>query len=387
MVRLSLAVLAATTALCTTAHAATVQALFSDQTKDQVLFAKDLNGDGDTNDPGEVTVFFDGNNGSGLTAPTRNVFQLVQSKAGDVYVGDGTSDTVYRLRDRNGDNNAQGAGEASVWFSANNAGGLPLQTANGVAEGPDGAIYIVQADTKGKPTRDVVYRTQDLNGDGDANDPGEATVWLDLTALSSSSSPFEISFDKGVAYIADTSGGSPRIYRAEDKDGDGKVDASEVRQFVQAKDKIFALSVEASNGNLFSYDFFKDALVRYTDLNGNGVIDIDTERFVAWDASKIIDGAVFDFSIKGNRGFVTVNDFNNNDKLFSLVDLNGDGDFMDPGEYSAFLTFSEQGTYPLRPRSIISYQSVAPVPLPASAVLLAGALGALGLRRRKTQSA
>jgi hypothetical protein len=32
--------------------------LVSDQTRDEVLLATDLNGDGDTNDPGEVKTFF-----------------------------------------------------------------------------------------------------------------------------------------------------------------------------------------------------------------------------------------------------------------------------------------------------------------------------------------
>jgi len=128
MRRSTIAICIATTSLSSPVTAAPLSALFSDQTTDQVLYAADLNNDGDANDAGEVRVFFDSNNASGLTSPSSNVFQLTQSAAGDVYVGDGGSDTVYRLRDRNGNDNAQDAGEASVWFSSENANGFALQT-------------------------------------------------------------------------------------------------------------------------------------------------------------------------------------------------------------------------------------------------------------------
>jgi len=373
----------AATSLSTPAFASSVHALFSDQTHDQVLYAADLNGDGDANDAGEVKVFFDGENASGLSAPTGSVFQLTQSESGDVFAGDGATDTVYRLRDRNGNNDAQDAGEASVWFSSDNANGYTLQTANGVAVGGDGAVYIVEADTVGNPNGDAVYRTVDLNGDGDANDAGESSIWLDLTALAPSSSPFEITFDGDAAFITDTAGGNPRIYRAEDLDGDGTVENGEVVEFVAQGDAPFALSVAAGGGSLFAQDLFTDGLIRYIDFDGNGTINIATESSVLWDPTGYLDGAIFDFAIDGNQGLVPSNEFNDNDQILALFDLNNDGDFLDLGETTTFLSFSDHGQYPLRPRAVTFYNSVAPVPLPASALYLIGALAGLGLWRRR----
>ena len=186
-------------------------------------------------------MFFDGSNASGLATPTDNIFTVEQTSDKSVFVGDGSSDAVYRLRDLNRDGDANDAGEAAVWFDANNAEGLALVTPNGIAEGPDGAIYITNAGVTSSPD-DVVYRTEDLNGDGDANDAGEATVWLDLQtiqlagggALGSAAVPFDIVFDGEVAYVNDLTGGSvvDIIHRIEDLDGNGSISPDEVTSFI-----------------------------------------------------------------------------------------------------------------------------------------------------------
>lgn len=384
MYRATLAALVLTTALSSNANAQAFEAIFSDQSTDQVLFTMDINNDGDVNDPGEVTVFFDANNASGLESPSGNVYTLAQGNAGEVYAGDGDTDTVYLLRDLNGDNNAQGVGEATVWFSADNAEGNPLQTPNGLARGADGAVYVVQADTVGSPTQDVVYRTVDLNGDGDANDEGESSVWLDLGALALGSSPFEIDFDGNVAYIADTAGGSPRTYRAEDANGNGVIDSDEVNQFIRSDDFIFALSVYAEGGDVFNYNLMSDEILRYRDSDGNNVIDLSTESTTVIDVSSIVDGAIFDLAFRDNEMLMTVNAFNDDDQLLRFIDLNADGDFMDDGELSVLLQQSVQGEYPMRPRSIIYYTAAntTAVSVPSTGLLLGTVFLSLVLRRR-----
>ena len=176
-----------------------------------------------------------------MTEPTGNVFTIFQSDSGAVFYGDGDTDRVYRLFDGNLDADALDQGEAIVWFTDSES--TPLPTPNGIAEGTDGAIYIVNAGTGSSPA-DVVYRTIDLNGDNDALDEGESSVWLDLTILNPSSSAFDIEFIGDVAYISDLVGGDDDvIYRAEDLDGNGTVEANEANIFIQDGNE-FGVSVD-----------------------------------------------------------------------------------------------------------------------------------------------
>ncbi|CAN0603398.1 unnamed protein product, partial [Ectocarpus sp. 12 AP-2014] len=135
--------------------------LVADQGLDGLYRSQDLNGDGDANDTGETSIFFNGDNASGLENPSSNIFTILQSRSGELYVGDGTSDSVYRLSDNNRDGDAQDSGEAQVWFSEDNAAGLTLPTPNGIGEDSENNVYIVNAGTSSSPS-DGIYRTRDL---------------------------------------------------------------------------------------------------------------------------------------------------------------------------------------------------------------------------------
>ncbi|MEO0645176.1 MAG: hypothetical protein AAFZ17_03305 [Cyanobacteria bacterium J06650_10] len=331
-----------------------------DQRLDKIFLTQDLNQDGDANDPSEVSVYFDGTNASGLADPTGNVFTIYQSASGAVFYGDGDTDSVYRLRDRNQDGDALDAGEATIWFAPTD--GLP--TPNGVAEGSDGAIYIVNAGTRSTPA-DVVYRTVDLNGDGDAQDQGESSIWLDLATLNPSSSAFDIEFIGDVAYISDLVGGDDDVvYRVEDLDGSGTIETNEASVFIQDGNEFgvpldFGIAVDGQNVYVWeSLDFGgPQSIYRLRDRNGTGTIDAANEAFEIWNTDALPTGFDsfngFAIAVGPERELVvTSNGFDGENNLFRLVDSNGDGDYFDSGKTIVYLSQSVNGTTPERARAV-----------------------------------
>ena len=345
--------------------------LLGDQGDDKVYLFVDNNGDGDSADDGERLVFFDETNANGIKTPTNNVFNIAQASDGFVYIGDGSTDSVYRLIDLNRDGDANDVGESNVWFSdEDNAAGFTLPTPNGIVEGPDGAIYVVNAGTGSAP-QDAIYRTEDLNGDGDANDEGEATLYLDLSALVPSSSAFDISFIGDRGYLADTRGfETDAIYTFRDDDGSGTIEEDEL--------SIFALDdpddgpidfAQAADGDsivvweLFDFDTGVSSVLRLTDLDGSGAIDQPDETVEIWNTEQL--PSVFEnfagFSIASDgegRLALTSNDSDRfGDNVYILEDLNGDGDYFDVGETNILASRAFDDSALDRPRAVEFYEA------------------------------
>jgi hypothetical protein len=261
-----------------------------------------------------------------------------------VFYTDGSSDSVYRLMDLNGDGDAQDAGEANVWFSdTGNFHGFRLPTPNSVFQDSTGATYVTNAGTGSLPF-DAVYRTLDFNGDGDAQDEDEASLWIDLQTIAQPSSVFDITFIGDTAYIADTRGSDPDvIYRASDDNADGVIDASELTVFIDDNNPYgvqIATALVSDLQSLYVSESVSSQLqgvYRLTDLDGSGAIDQASEAALVWDENHVPDGYLMASSfgmavgpnselLVGSAGAAEA------DNIFRLIDLNGDGDCMDAGE-------------------------------------------------------
>ena len=257
-----------------------------------------------------------------------------------------------------------------MWFSSANAGGHPLVTPNGIADGPDGAIYVVNAGVSSTP-QDAIYRTVDLNGDGDANDAGEATVWLNLQSVNAASSAFDLSFIGGVAYLTDTNGGTPdTVYRIEDKNGDGDAaDAGEATVFISDTESYGApidIANAAQGNSILTYTWIGNAgdpprVYRLTDLDGSGAIDDAAEAEEIWNWDYMPEGfaASVGFSIAGGANGDVIITTNAGDasgrNVVRLTDLNNDGDFMDVDETVIALSNAIDAAIAGRPRAVTYY--------------------------------
>lgn len=329
--------------------------LVADQSLDAIYYTNDRNGDGDADDPNEVIIYYTG-------AGSTNIYTIFQSIGGHVFFGDGDSDGVYRLRDLNYDCDAMDPNEFNAWFTNNNAEGLVIASPGGVWETADGAVYVLNAGTVTTPP-DAIYQTVDLNGDGDAEDAGESKMWFDIETLVMGSVPFELVFLGDVAYFTDADG-SDKIMRVEDLDGDGQIDAGEFSIFIDETNPygVMMFSALATDYvSLYVIDSSGDnqTLFRLTDLNGNGVIDDASEAVAVWDELCIPPGfgmtGTFAVAVgPGGEIAVTSNgtDTGNQDNVFRLVDLNGDGDFFDTDETIVWAQGNGDGPFVERARAV-----------------------------------
>jgi len=313
--------------------------LVGDQDLDSIFLTRDMNGDGDADDDGEALVYYHDPNYA-----TNNLSTIFQSDSGCIFYADVETKGVYRLCDLNGDCDAQDPGEFNLWFGLGNAGEFPVTVPNGVWE-TGGAVYVMNAGSTSTPA-DAIYRTVDLNADGDAQDTGEATLWMDVQNLVANSAAFELVFIGEVAYWADSLGGSPdAVMRAEDVSGNGVIEPGEFNVFIDEAGGygVGIFSALATDGvSLYVIDSTgtPQVLFQLTDLNDSGTIDSSSEVVSVWDETHLPAGyelsGTFAIAIGPGGDFVITsngsNDPGTTDNVFRLSDLNGDGDYFDDGE-------------------------------------------------------
>lgn len=209
-----------------TSHAIALDPIYvCDIDGDRIWRLEDLGGDGDFNDAGEAVLFY-ADTWAGVFPLSANS-GVRMAPNGSVFVSDTTEDYVLQLVDLNGDGNTDDAGEVTIWFdgrAGGNASGVLMNSGFSFCIDAQGLLWVASASTA--TGVDAILRLEDVNGDGDANDLGEALEYYLPPVSASLPQATGIGLDGRVYYTENgTAPGFPKgIYRLEDLDLSGTID-------------------------------------------------------------------------------------------------------------------------------------------------------------------
>ena len=335
----------------------------TDTTNDSIWLCKDLDYNGDYNGVGETSLFYSDAIGPFILGNNNGITVDV---AGRVYVCDTSEDKVFRFVDADGNGNSHDPGEATIFFDGDptvNLSGIQMVSPNDLTMDLFGVMYIAEANN-GSGGIDSIIRLEDLNADGDANDLGEATYYYQpVTAGSTGDSIPNDVFLGADGHIYYVEGGStgvvPKdVYRLDDANGDGFIDPlTEVASFfsppAQSATPFFWSLTQDAAGYFYIADSGNELIWRFRDHNADNVIDPLTEASIWWQTSG--SSLIWDLTAASD-GSLYVAESQTPDRVVRMFDANGDG-VIDPvtevtEPYSDLLSTSDIGN----PRDLIFEQ-------------------------------
>ncbi|MBL9031298.1 MAG: hypothetical protein JNM80_06280 [Phycisphaerae bacterium] len=279
-------------------------AYVGDQGLEKLFYLHDLNQDGDSLDIGESLVALETGNAAGI----RLAFPTGIAIDGDdsIYVANAGNalapDAVYHMKDLNGDGDFMDAGEVTLYvgepvFGVGNGPYSPqeLLIAGGDANGPVCFLRNSSANLHG------VFRFHDDNGNGRADDPGEFTVFFDATNLSgvTVSAGFAVEPDPArpgsIYYHQLATGAVDQVYRLTDLNNDRDAnDAGEaVLVFSTAETGFSSIDVGTlPSGQVLVTDNSGKRVIVLTDLDMDGLFNSAGERATYFANSSLIVGDI-----------------------------------------------------------------------------------------------
>jgi len=310
----------------------------------------DWNQDNDFNDANEVQVYYDQSIG-GLNTGLPNGLAVMAN--GTVLAGDHQADTITAMLDVNGDGDAHDSGEQRVYFDNTNASGIQIYSLQKICVDRSDRVYVTNADNN-MGGSDAIYVLEDLNGDGDCLDAGEArdyftvagAVWqVALSKEYSVPRDIVVGADNSVYYLDNNSEAwiSRGVYRLTDLNSDGDCnDAGEWSLFwhVVGAGTPRNMGVDDAGGFYLTrtYDPGHDDEIWWArDVDGNNQIDpIEASIFFQCSNCNWVEFVLRD------DGWLLLPERQSGYRITGLRDDNGDGDALDPGEsrshYSHLLT-------------------------------------------------
>lgn len=317
--------------------------LLSDSSSDKIWRLQDLDLNGDYNGPGEIIPFYDDSIPGALALNSNS--DVAVAADGTAYVCDSNTDQIILLRDLNGDGDAQDVNEASVFFdghAAVNASQIDMAGANSLIVDPSGVIWIgaFNASVGGVPLgADMILRLQDLNLDDDANDAAEAKIYVGYPggALGDHIITDVAIAPDGHIYYSDNGvlAGIKGVYRCNDMNSDGDAqDAGEVTLYYVPPPQggnafLWGMTI-GPDGTLYLCDTGNEIIWRGFDTNGNLQIDVGTEDQIFY--QHFGPASMWEPEIASDGSLWAVDD-TTPDGIVRMQDGNADGDALDLGEY------------------------------------------------------
>lgn len=317
---------------------ADIQILFvTDPDLDRVFRLQDYNNDGDYNDPGETTLFYDSATGPiQLTDPTC----ITASPDDTVYVGDSTRNIILALHDDNEDGDATDAGESRVFFDGSpggNASNVRLTHVNGLVLRFLTVVWVANSNTTTGES-DSILRLEDLDGDGTANGPGEASVFYTppgSAVTDSVPTAIEIGFDNNIYYTENGNLLTRGVWKLADANHNNVIDPGEATLFWAPPAATFppefsSLDVDSTN-RWYLGDRANQVIYRGLDANTNGVISgIEGAAYLAVSPTRDFH----DIGVKNEGDTIYVPDHATHTTILYASDLDASGN-VDPLTESA----------------------------------------------------
>ncbi len=329
-----------------------------DSTDDRVMHLIDTDGDGLLTSAEAFVFYDDTSDGPDLSTPSH----IVPWNAGYLVSDGGTLDAIYFLADLNGDGDANDSGEIRPFYD-DSAPGLDLSSPTGLAVRDDGALFVCD---DGATVR-AILRIVDLDGNGDALGPDELTVYFDQTASLSEpvTDPESVAVaPDGTIVIGDSATG--RVIRLNDLDGDGTaLGVGEATVVYDATGPIVLNDIDAIQvdgaGRIYAIDEDTGTVLRLTDLNGDGDA-LDSGEVILFH-DNLAPGSVVtdpnDAILIGPGQLVVVDGAI--DAIVLLSDLDGDGAALAPDETT--ILFEDAGVTFSTPHGITPAGESGPPPV------------------------
>ena len=332
---------------------AQVTVLLADRGTNKLWRLTDANQNG-TIEADEVFIWYDESNAAG-TGLADNLNALFVGPDGTVIGGDQVQRVYYWFKDLNGDGDALDANESRQIASTPNPSGASTTFPTGGAFGPNGEIFIVNAGNANGV--DAIYRCRDVDSDGTWMQAGDIAQWVGDNPIAfgpgnGAFSPQEIVMGAdGVGFLRNSSANLHGVFRFQDINGNGRADDDgvEFKRWYTGASAGFALEPDVLRPGSFYYHQLAapgiDQILRLSDDNNNGNADDADEAVLVFSTAEAGFSSVDLLCLPDGDVLFTDNSLG---RIIRLTDLDGDGLFTAAEERTDFFISTGTGVDEVR---------------------------------------